>query len=184
MGCTLVVAPASAAEANVPDELAKNGGTIEMVAAGESKTLEISPGKAETQKETPAPYRGYKDSSQVHVKSYTRAGLQEFGGHASNLRCGSYGPGSWGLCHIGERHKGGWANRGAGTDWFDMMEFATKLTLKKSQIVVRKANDTYNYCAPVKLKCKGKTYDTFNTNASVSFKGTNIITTYQAKKCE
>ena len=41
VGSTLIAAPASAAEANVPDELAKNGGTIEIVAAGESKTLEV-----------------------------------------------------------------------------------------------------------------------------------------------
>lgn len=65
-----------------------------------------------------------------------------------------------------------------------MMEFATKQTLKKPQTVKRGADDTYNYCAPVKLKYKGKTYDTFKTNVPVSFKGKNIITSYPAKKCE
>lgn len=55
VGSTLTAAPASAVDTNVQDELAKNGGTIEIVAAGESKTLEISPHKVEAQKKVPVP---------------------------------------------------------------------------------------------------------------------------------
>lgn len=182
-GSGLIATPASAATTSVQDELDKNGGTIEIVAAGESKTLEISPRKVETQKKTPVPYCGYKGSSQTHVKTYTRAGLKDLGGHIANLRCGSYGKGGWGLRRIGENHKGDWANKAGGNDWFDMMEFATKQTLKKPKSAIRQGNDTHNYCAPVQLKYNGKTYDKFLTNVPVSHVGKNIITSFPAKAC-
>lgn len=183
VGSTLIAAPASAAEANVPDELAKNGGTIEIVAAGESKTLEVSPRKVEAQKKTPVPYCSYKAKNQTVVKTYSRAGVKGFGGSKATLRCGAYGKSGWGLRHIGEGHKRHWENKAAGSGWFDMMEFATKQTLKKPQSAVRQANDTYNYCAPVQLKYKGKTYDSFKTNVPVSHGGKNVITSFPAKKC-
>ncbi len=184
MGSTAIAAPAGATETNVQDELAKDGGTIEMVVAGESKTFEISSSKNETQKKVPVPYCGYKGSSQAHVKTYTRAGLKDLGGHTAYLRCGSYGKDGWGLRHIGERHKSDWASKAGGKDWFAMMEFATKATLKHPQSAIRQANDTHNYCAPVQLKYNGKTYDTFKTTVPVTHVGKNVITSAPVKKCK
>lgn len=114
--------------------------------------------------------------------------MKGFGGGSAYLRCGKYDNSKtkrsgWGLRHIGERHKTNWANKAGGNDWFDMMEFATKATLKKPKSAVRDGNDSYNYCAPVELKYKGKVYDRFKTVSPVSHKSKNVLSSYPAKKC-
>lgn len=148
-----------------------------------------SPRKVESQKKTPVPYCSYKAKNQTKVRTFSRAGVKGFDGNKAYLRCGSYtntktGQSAWGLRHIGEKHKNDWANKAGGSDWFDMMEFATKSTLKKPESAVRSGQDTYGYCAPVELKYNGKIYDRFKTVAPVSHQGKNVITSSPVKKCK
>ncbi|UVI34600.1 hypothetical protein [Brevibacterium spongiae] len=184
---TIVASPANAEELNVPEKLAKSGGTVEMVVAGQSKSFEISPRNFDSQK-TAVPYCSYKAKSGTIVRTYSRAGVSGFGGSKAYLKCGKYDNektkrDGWGLRHIGDGHKKAWESKAGGSDWFEMMQFATKSTLKNPETGIRQPSDNYLYCAPVELKYNGKVYDRFKTKVPVRHKGQILMSSYPGEKC-
>lgn len=146
-------------------------------------SLTVPAESVSAQKAVPVPYCSYQAKNQTRVATYSRKGVKGFGGSTAYMRCGSYGQSGWGLRHIGERHKSDWATKAGGASWYDMMEFATKQTLKKPKTAVRQANDTYAYCAPIELRYNNKVYDRFFTKSPVSHSGKNVITSYPTKRC-